>query len=54
MLLQGGLLAAQVASSDSDYGNLYMAGAGLGAQLLMQRYSRERPNWKPTNTASST
>ena len=41
MLLQGGLLAAQVASSDSDYGNLYMAGAGLGAQLLMQRYSRE-------------
>lgn len=41
MLVQGGLLAAQVAASDSDYGNLYMAGAGLGAQLVMQRYSRE-------------
>ncbi len=41
MLVQGGLLAAQVAASDSDYGNLYMAGAGLAAQLTMQRYSRE-------------
>jgi predicted Zn-dependent protease len=41
MIVQGGLLAAQVAASDSDYGNLYMAGAGLGAQLVMQRYSRE-------------
>jgi predicted Zn-dependent protease len=41
MIVQGGLLAAQVAASDSDYGNLYMAGAGLGAQLAMQRYSRE-------------
>jgi predicted Zn-dependent protease len=41
MLLQGGLLAAQVAGSDSDYGNLYMAGAGLAAQLALQRYGRE-------------
>jgi predicted Zn-dependent protease len=41
MLLQGGLLAAQVATSDSDYGNLYMAGAGLAGQLLLQRYGRE-------------
>ncbi|MGH8243826.1 MAG: M48 family metalloprotease [Steroidobacteraceae bacterium] len=41
MLAQGGLLAAQVAASDSDYGNLYMAGAGLAAQLTLQRYSRE-------------
>lgn len=41
MLLQGGLLAAQVATSDSDYGGLAVAGAGLGAQLLMQRYGRE-------------
>ncbi|MGH8197910.1 MAG: M48 family metalloprotease [Steroidobacteraceae bacterium] len=41
MLMQGGLLAAQVAASDSDYGNLYMAGAGLAAQLAMQRYGRE-------------
>jgi predicted Zn-dependent protease len=41
MLMQGGLLAAQVAVSDSDYGSLYMAGAGLAAQLTTQRYSRE-------------
>jgi len=41
ILLQGGLLAAQVAASDSDYGNLYMAGAGLAGQLLLQRYGRE-------------
>ena len=41
MLIQGGLLAAQVASSDSDYGSLYMAGAGLAAQLTLQRYGRE-------------
>ena len=41
MLLQGGLVAAQVATSDSDYGGLAVAGAGIGAQLLMQRYGRE-------------
>ncbi len=41
MLLQGGMIAAQVAASDSDYGGLYVAGAGIGAQLLMQRYGRE-------------
>ena len=41
MLAQGGLLAAQVAASDSDYGGLYMAGAGLAAQLTMQKYGRE-------------
>ncbi|MEX1994530.1 MAG: M48 family metalloprotease [Steroidobacteraceae bacterium] len=41
MLLQGGLLVAQVATSDSDYGGLYAAGAGLAAQLVMQRYGRE-------------
>ena len=41
MLLQGGLLAAQVAASDSDYGNLYMAGAGLAAQLTLQKYGRD-------------
>lgn len=40
MLLQGGLVAAQVAASDSDYGNIYTAGAGVAAQLLMQRYGR--------------
>ncbi len=41
MLLQGGMLAAQVAASDSDYGNLYMAGAGLAAQLTLQKYGRD-------------
>lgn len=41
MMLQGGLIAAQVAASDSDYGNIYMAGAGIAAQLMMQRYGRE-------------
>jgi len=41
MLAQGGLLAAQVAASDSDYGNLYMAGAGLAAQLTLQKYGRD-------------
>ncbi|MGQ0383546.1 MAG: M48 family metalloprotease [Gammaproteobacteria bacterium] len=41
MLLQTGLVVAQVAGSDSDYGNLAVAGAGIGAQLLMQRYGRE-------------
>jgi len=41
MLLQGGLIVAQVATSDSDYGSLAVAGAGIGAQLLMQRYGRE-------------
>ena len=41
MLAQGGLLAAQVAASDSDYGSLYMAGAGLAAQLALQKYGRD-------------
>ncbi|MGB5131370.1 MAG: M48 family metallopeptidase, partial [Steroidobacteraceae bacterium] len=41
MLMQGGLVVAQVAAHDSDYGNIAMMGAGLGAQLLTQRYSRE-------------
>ncbi len=41
LLLQGGMVAAQVAAQGSEYGNLYMLGAGLGAQLMMQRYSRE-------------
>jgi predicted Zn-dependent protease len=41
MLAQGGLLAAQVAVSDSDYGGLYMAGAGLATQLALQKYGRD-------------
>ena len=41
MLIQGGLIAAQVAAHDSDYGNIAMLGAGIGAQLVTQRYSRD-------------
>ena len=41
ILLQGGLLATQVATSDNDYGGLYAAGAGVAAQLLMTRHGRE-------------
>ena len=41
MLLQGGLVVAQVATSDSDYGSLAVAGAAAGAQLLLLRYGRE-------------
>jgi predicted Zn-dependent protease len=41
MLLQTGMVVAQVATSDSDYGSLAVAGAGVGAQLLLQRYGRE-------------
>jgi beta-barrel assembly-enhancing protease len=41
MLLQGGMVAAQVAAQGTDYGNIYLLGANVGAQLLMQRYSRD-------------
>jgi predicted Zn-dependent protease len=41
MLIQGGLVVAQVAAHDNDYGNIAMMGAGIGAQLLSQRYGRE-------------
>ena len=41
MLIQGGLIVAQVAAHDSDYGSIAMLGAGVSAQLLTQRYSRE-------------
>ncbi|MDZ7644654.1 MAG: M48 family metallopeptidase [Woeseiaceae bacterium] len=40
MLLQGLVLATAVVTSDSDYGNLAIGGASVGAQLLTQRYSR--------------
>lgn len=40
MLMQGGLLAAQVVSSSSAYGDLYMAGAGVASQLVTQKYGR--------------
>lgn len=41
MLLQGLVLATAVASSDSDYGNLAVGGAGLAAQLITMKYGRE-------------
>ena len=41
MLIQGGLLAAQVAAAGSEYGSLIAGGAILGAQLVSTRYSRE-------------
>lgn len=41
MLLQGGILATAIAANDSDYANIWMAGANVGAQLISQRYGRK-------------
>jgi predicted Zn-dependent protease len=41
MLSQALVVAAAVATSDSDYGNLAIGGAALGAQLINSRYGRE-------------
>ncbi|MBT8102425.1 MAG: M48 family metalloprotease [Gammaproteobacteria bacterium] len=41
MVLQGLVLATAVASSDSDYGNLAVGGAGLAAQLVTMKYGRD-------------
>lgn len=41
MLLQGLVVATAVASSDSDYGNLAVGGANVGAQLLTMKYGRD-------------
>lgn len=41
MLLQGGLMAAQIAGAGSDYRDLIAGGAMLGAQLISTRYGRE-------------
>lgn len=41
MLLQGLVLATAVASSDSDYGNLAVGGAGMAAQLVTMKYGRD-------------
>ena len=41
MLLQGALLATQVAAQRSDYGSLTVGAASLGAQLLTMRNGRE-------------
>lgn len=40
MLLQGLVLATAVATSDSDYGNMAVGGAGLAAQLISSKYGR--------------
>src|SRR5918993_4762068 len=41
LLLQGALLATQVAAQRADYGSLAVGAASLGAQLLTMRNSRE-------------
>ena len=41
MLLQGGILATAIAANDSDYANIWMSGASIGAQLINQRYGRK-------------
>ncbi len=40
MLLQGAVLAAGMASQNSEYGSLVVGGAGVAAQLVTQKYSR--------------
>ncbi|MDH3212247.1 MAG: M48 family metalloprotease [Myxococcales bacterium] len=41
LLLQGAVIAAQIALSDEDYGGLVVVGAALGAFLVNQKYSRD-------------
>lgn len=41
VLLQGGLLAATIASSGKEYSNLAQLGASVGAQLINTRYGRD-------------
>lgn len=41
MLMQGAMVAAAIAASDTQYGGLIVGGAQLGAQLVTQRYGRE-------------
>lgn len=40
ILLQGAVIGAAVATGDSDYQNLAVGGAGIGAQLINQAYGR--------------
>lgn len=40
MLLQGGMLATQIAASGSQYGSLIAGGAAVGAQLVSTKYGR--------------
>ena len=41
MLLQGALIASAIGAGNSEYANLIMGGASLGAQLISQRYGRD-------------
>jgi predicted Zn-dependent protease len=41
MLLQGLVIGTAIATSDSDYGNLAVGGAGIAAQLLTMKYGRD-------------
>ena len=41
MLLQGAMLATVVATSNSDYAQLAQLGAGVGAQLITQKFGRD-------------
>ena len=41
MLLQGAMMATVVAASGSDYAQIAQLGAGLGAQLVTQKYGRD-------------
>lgn len=41
MLLQGGILAASVATAGSQYANLAQIGASIGAQLINTKYGRD-------------
>lgn len=41
MILQGGMLATQIASGNSRYAGLIGLGAGLGAQLISTKYGRD-------------
>ncbi len=40
MMLQGAIMAAGIASQNSEYSQLALGGAGIAAQLLTQKYSR--------------
>lgn len=41
MLVQGAMLATVIATRDSDYAQLAQLGAGVGAQLVTQKYGRD-------------
>jgi len=41
MLLQGVAVAAAITANQSDYGSLIMTAAGLGVQLVTQKYGRD-------------